>query len=147
MAKKKTSRKPAVKRVSVRRFDPNSFLVVIGGGFLIIFFVMTFFGWMGADKLHYAAKAGGNQSVQEERDTLITIQDNTFTSPVSVKKGTKVTWVNNDTSVHTVVADDGSFDLGEVTQNQTKSYVFDTAGTYTYHCSMHEGMTGVIIVE
>lgn len=147
MAKKKITKKSATNKVHNKRFEPNSFLVVAGGGFLIIFLVLFFMGWLGMDKFSYTSKVSSDGVVSDVKETLVTIQDDMFTSPVAVKAGTKVTWVNNDTSVHTVVSDDGMFDLGEVTQNQTKSYVFDTPGTYSYHCSMHEGMTGVIIVE
>jgi plastocyanin len=35
----------------------------------------------------------------------------------------------------------------DVEENQTYSLVFNTAGTYPYHCSIHSYMKATIIVE
>jgi len=58
-----------------------------------------------------------------------------------------VTWTNNDNIAHTVTADNGAFDSGYLNQGQTWSYTFTTAGTYSYHCSIHPWMTGTVIVR
>ena len=70
-----------------------------------------------------------------------------FTSPVTVSKGTKVTWINNDTESHSIVSDDGAFNTLDLANGESKSNTFHKTGTFTYHCPLHEGMTGVIIVE
>lgn len=58
-----------------------------------------------------------------------------------------VTWVNNDIAPHTVTADDGSFNSGNMNPNQSYTHVFTTAGTYTYHCEYHPWMHGTVIVK
>ena len=58
-----------------------------------------------------------------------------------------VTWVNNDIAPHTVTADDGSFNSGNLDPGATWTHVFTTPGTYTYHCIYHQWMTGTIIVK
>jgi plastocyanin len=63
-----------------------------------------------------------------------------------VTVGTTVTWVNDDTQVHTVTADDGSFHSGDMAVNASFSTTFNTIGTYPYHCNYHSNMTGTIIV-
>src|SRR5579864_8225308 len=61
-------------------------------------------------------------------------------SSLTVTAGTTVTWTNNDTMTHTVTADDGSFDSGNITMGSKYSKLFSTAGTYTYHCTIHPNM-------
>jgi plastocyanin len=70
-------------------------------------------------------------------------------SPASltVTAGTSVTWTNNDGMTHTVTADDDSFDSGNITMGTKYSRLFSTAGTYTYHCTIHPTMKGTIIVK
>jgi plastocyanin len=70
-------------------------------------------------------------------------QPATITVPVC---GT-VTWTNQDTTGHTVTADDGSFDSGTIAPGSTFSQTFTTAGTFAYHCSIHPTMTGTVTVQ
>jgi plastocyanin len=65
---------------------------------------------------------------------------------ITVAPGMTVTWTNNDPVVHTVTADDSSWDSGDLSQGQTFSRTFDTAGTYAYHCTVHPWMVGTVIV-
>jgi len=57
-----------------------------------------------------------------------------------------VTWLNNDDAPHTVVANDGSFNSGNINAGQSWTHTFDTPGTYSYYCSYHPWMKGTIIV-
>ena len=66
---------------------------------------------------------------------------------LQIAAGTTVTWTNQDAASHTVTADDGSFDSGNLTTGQTFSQTFDTPGTYTYHCNIHPSMTATIVVS
>jgi plastocyanin len=70
-------------------------------------------------------------------------------SPASltVTKGATVTWTNNDAIDHTVTANDGSFDSGHIAPGGKYSKSFSTAGTVAYHCAIHAGMTGSIVVK
>jgi plastocyanin len=67
---------------------------------------------------------------------------------VTVKVGTKVTWTNKDPAPtnHTATADSGTFDTGRLAPGGSNSYTFTTAGTYSYHCAIHNYMTGTITV-
>lgn len=78
-------------------------------------------------------------------------------SPASltVPSGTTVTWTNKDSFDHTVTADDGSYDSGNLAQGKTWSHTFNAPGTYHYYCKPHaskgsdgayKGMTGTIVV-
>jgi len=66
---------------------------------------------------------------------------------VTIKKGTTVTWTNQDSAVHTVTSDTPLFDSGDLAQGKSFSYTFSTAGTFAYHCIPHQAnMTGTIVV-
>jgi len=63
---------------------------------------------------------------------------------LTIAAGTKVTWKNADSTGHTVTfASFGSPTLGT---GATWSHKFTTAGTFSYHCSLHLEMTGKIVV-
>lgn len=65
---------------------------------------------------------------------------------LTITVGTTVKWVNNDDTVHTVTADDGSFDSGFFNKGETWSHTFNKPGEYSYHCRPHPWMTGKIVV-
>jgi plastocyanin len=72
-------------------------------------------------------------------------------SPTSltVKKGTQVTWTNNDSVTHTVTADtpsDHAPDSGNIAPGDTFTFTFDDEGTFAYHCEPHPQMEGTITV-
>lgn len=66
---------------------------------------------------------------------------------ITISAGTTVTWTNKDNVGHTVTADDGSFKSDRLGSGTTFSEAFATAGTFTYHCSIHTSMTGTVIVH
>jgi plastocyanin len=58
-----------------------------------------------------------------------------------------VTWTNRQPAIqHTVTADDGSFGSDPLSTGSSFSHVFATAGTYSYHCSIHPAMIGTVVV-
>jgi plastocyanin len=70
-------------------------------------------------------------------------------SPASITTtaGTTITWTNNDNMVHTVTADDNSFDSGSIAVGGTFSRTFPSAVSFGYHCSIHPAMKGTVIVK
>ena len=66
---------------------------------------------------------------------------------VSIKVGESVTWTNNDSATHTVVADNGEFKSSDIAKGATFTFKFDKAGTYPYHCGIHPSMTGTVVVK
>ncbi|NII28742.1 plastocyanin [Pseudoflavitalea sp. X16] len=65
---------------------------------------------------------------------------------LQVVSGTTVIWKNDDTMVHTVTADNNSFDSGDMQPGASYSRTFNSTGTIAYHCRHHLGMTAVIVV-
>jgi len=86
--------------------------------------------------------AGGGGGAQ------VTIQNFSFSpASVTVKVGDTVTWTNQDSSTHTVVADNGEFKSGNLGNGATFSFTFSAAGTFAYHCSIHSTMKGTVVVQ
>ena len=65
----------------------------------------------------------------------------------TVAVGTTVIWTNKDSDTHDVTSSTGLFQSSSLGLGGTFSYQFNTAGTYTYRCTFHSGMTGTIIVQ
>lgn len=68
-------------------------------------------------------------------------------SPVTVTRGTVVTWKNNDTTSHDTTADGGMWNSGVIAPGASFSTTLQTAGTFTYHCTIHPGMVGTVTVQ
>jgi plastocyanin len=65
---------------------------------------------------------------------------------LTVKVGTTVTWANQDSATHNVVADDNSFSSPDLSTGDKFSFTFAKAGTYSYRCGFHANMKGTIVV-
>ena len=66
---------------------------------------------------------------------------------ITIKVGQTVTWTNQDSVVHTVVASDNSWSSDSLETGASFSHTFDTAGTFTYICGVHPSMKGTVIVQ
>ena len=77
------------------------------------------------------------------------IMKNTAYDPatLTIKVGQTVTWVNQDSTQHDVVANKGEFKSSLLASGGTYGFKFTQAGTYTYYCSIHPNMLGTIIVQ
>jgi 3',5'-cyclic-AMP phosphodiesterase len=79
----------------------------------------------------------------------IGIDNFNFTPPVlTVKAGSKVTWINNDDVPHLIVNVQNKFKQSPVLDtDQTFSTTLTRPGTYNYFCSLHPKMQGTIVVK
>jgi plastocyanin len=68
-------------------------------------------------------------------------------TPIDVLPGEAVTWTNQSERTHTVTADDGSFDSGELPGSATFGQTLTAVGAVTYHCRIHPEMRGEIDVR
>jgi plastocyanin len=67
---------------------------------------------------------------------------------VTAKVGQTIKWTNDDSVDHNVTATKGeSFKSDNFGQGGTYSYKLDKAGTITYVCTLHSGMTATINVQ
>jgi plastocyanin len=67
---------------------------------------------------------------------------------VDVDAGGQVAVSNRDSAPHTVTADDGSFDSGQVDGGSSTALAAPGApGTYEFHCEIHPDMSGTLTVR
>lgn len=80
-----------------------------------------------------------------------------------VTVGDTITWYNDDKEGHTVTSGEGSgrfgwmsdnfgkangiFDSGRFMPGESWSYKFEESGTFSYYCTIHPWMEGIVIVE
>ncbi len=78
----------------------------------------------------------------------VTMKDIAFNpKTVTVPVGGEVEWINEDDVDHNVVADSGAdFKSDNFGKGGTYKYSPTKAGTITYECTLHPGMTGTIQV-
>jgi plastocyanin len=71
-------------------------------------------------------------------------------STLTITAGTTVVWYDNSDAPHTVTSDPNApsaFNTtSNVTQNKSFALVFNTPGTYNYHCNIHPNMKATITV-
>jgi alcohol dehydrogenase (cytochrome c) len=70
-------------------------------------------------------------------------------SPVRAQAalGTAVTWVNNGSLTHTIVAQDRSWTTGPIRPGASASVTFNKTGTFAYICADHPWSISQLIVE
>lgn len=79
---------------------------------------------------------------------VVTIEGSSFSPEVAViKAGGEVVWKNKDAAVHTVTANDGSFDSGSLSQGDEYRRKFPSAGVFKYSCDNHAWMGARIEVR
>jgi plastocyanin len=135
-------------------------LLVVGGAAAAFFILNDKDDTSTSNTSTQADNSGENESTQQESATEesetavatdeVEIENFAFgPDAITVKKGTKVTWTNKDSTKHTVTPDEegGAFEGSELlAQDESYSFTFDQAGTYTYHCQPHPEMTGTVVV-
>ncbi|MGH9026711.1 MAG: cupredoxin domain-containing protein [Acidimicrobiia bacterium] len=66
---------------------------------------------------------------------------------IDVDAGTEVTWTNEDGFDHAIEDDDGAFSGDAFGDGESFSFTYDESGEYPYICSIHNSMTGTVVVE
>jgi plastocyanin len=77
----------------------------------------------------------------------VTVGDNFFDpANIQITPGTTVTWSwPSGTSTHNVTFQDAN--SGDKGANSSYSKTFPTAGTFSYQCTLHGGMSGSVLVK
>lgn len=69
---------------------------------------------------------------------------------LTITAGTTVVWYDNSDAPHTVTSDNSAptafGTTSNVTQGKTFALIFNTPGTYNYHCNIHPNMKALITV-
>ena len=79
-------------------------------------------------------------------EVVIIISDFAFEVPDSVPAGATITVVNEDSSFHTVTADDGAFDQDAPGRESVTFTAPEEPGEYPFHCTPHPNMTATLVV-
>jgi plastocyanin len=81
-------------------------------------------------------------------DVQVMIDNFTFSpTPLMVKAGTTVTWVNHDDIPHSIVCPMLSVHSHPMDTEDTFAHKFEQAGTYEYMCGLHPHMRGQVVVS
>jgi plastocyanin len=68
-------------------------------------------------------------------------------NPLEVEAGQTATWVNDDSSIHTVTSTDGTFESDILQRGEIFNHTFDRQGEYPYYCDLHPAMVGTVSVS
>jgi plastocyanin len=103
--------------------------------------------------------SGADVRIVQGASTKTTTAFSPATFTVSMADGGKVTWYNADFTsgggygggtmgvMHSLISDDGrTFMSGNMSSQHSYTKTFPGTGTFNYHCSIHPGMVGTIIV-
>src|ERR687884_1545990 len=110
---------------------------------LVVVGTLLAFSVAGAHKHPTAAMA------QKHPTRTVSIQNFSFKpAQITIKRGTKVRWINKDSTAHTATANNGrSFDSGRLGKGQRYTHTFKSVGTKKYHCEIHPFMRGSVVVK
>ena len=100
------------------------------------------------------SKAGAFTDLRGQKEVTIDIKNYAFNPRnVTVGKGTKVTWKNEDDDTHFVNTNPHpehtyyrAMNSKALEKGDTFALTFDKPGIYPYHCSAHTSMTGSLLV-
>ena len=106
------------------------------------FFVLLIFWSCSKTDGGYGNNGGGGSTANK-----ISMYNSVFTpSNLTVTTGGTITWKNDDNMVHTVTANDASFNSGDIQPGGSYSRTFNATGVIGYYCMHHSGMTGTVTV-
>jgi plastocyanin len=124
---------------------------IIIGGAMVATQVLTSIPNLANDNNVNPGTSDSEQSSSPAVEGAVRIVDNAGNNsyspnPIEAKVGETVTWVNDDTAIHTATSTNGSFDSDILQRGQTFSYTFDKEGEYPYFCTLHPNMVGKLVV-
>jgi len=103
-----------------------------------------------ASGAHKHPKAKATANAQKHPTRTVLIQDFRFKpAHITIKRGTKVRWINKDSAPHTATSffPPRSFDSGRLSKGQRYSHTFNKAGKKRYLCEIHPHMRGSVVVK
>jgi plastocyanin len=65
---------------------------------------------------------------------------------LTIRRGERIRWTNKDPFPHTVTAQGGTFDSGEIQPDKSWTFTARKAGQFPYVCKLHPTMQGTLIV-
>jgi len=68
-------------------------------------------------------------------------------NPLTISAGTTISWLNEDNTTHTSMADGQQWGSGNILPGGRFNFVFTSPGRFPYHCQIHPNMVGTIVVQ
>jgi plastocyanin len=94
-----------------------------------------------------SASSGGGGGTAAAGSAIV-IKNFAFSpAPLKVKSGTTITVTNDDGTAHSLTADNKRFDTHDLGTGDKATITVGAPGKYSYHCDIHNYMTGVIEVS
>jgi plastocyanin len=95
------------------------------------------------------APGSGSTGTVQSGTANVTIQGFAFhPASLTVKTGTKVTFTNEDSTIHNATSGpESTFSSGSLNKGQSFTFTFTKPGTYTYTCTIHPFMKGTVTVK
>ena len=118
-----------------------------------IVLLMTMAALVVVSTLFVVSAAGAHRQptakAQKHPTRTVLIQHHSFKpAHITIKRGTRVRWINRDSTAHTATANNGrSFDSGHLGKGQRYTHTFKSAGKKGYHCNIHPDMKGSVLVK
>ena len=100
-----------------------------------------------------SCKGKSNPVAPPGADVTITIVGNLAgnsysPNPDTVSVGQTVAWSNTNGTTHTATSDSpGIFSKSVSAGTTSSSIMMNTAGSFPYHCTIHAGMVGTLVVK
>lgn len=66
---------------------------------------------------------------------------------LTVAAGTRVIWMNADSVAHTSTSNAAGWNSGTIAPGGQFAFTFQAAGSFPYHCAIHPGMIGTVVVQ
>ena len=119
-------------------------VLIVAGATLVVFGAVRFAQGRPAASLRSSALSSSATG-----KAAVTIAGFAFApDPLQAHVGAPVTFTNNDNFAHTATSDiDGLFDSKRLASGATFIHTFAKTGAFTYHCAIHNSMTGTIVVS
>ena len=87
-----------------------------------------------------------SSAVDAPLESTVELKNNAFSpDTVTLKRGGTITFVNKDSTMHTVTSD--SFDSGDLSGGDTFEQMFSKTGSYSIKCNYHSRMSLKVIVK
>lgn len=85
--------------------------------------------------------------VSDARQSTVEIREfDFFPRELTVPAGSVITWVNRDAVPHDATDEAGAWATAILGQGEAATLTFDTAGTYSYYCTIHPNMRATLNV-
>ena len=95
-----------------------------------------------------SSSMGGGGGAAPTPDTIMIKNFAYEPATLTVAPGATITVINQDSAPHTVTAGDKSFDSGTITGGQRGTITAPAKpGSYSYICTIHQYMTGTLMVK